>query len=101
MQKHGLKLLFLLPFMAACSATGPQVRTETVEVRVPVFVALPEAMTAPPAEPAAPLPACVDRGQPTLCNEQMVSWLEDLRAWGRGMAGQLREIRERQPERAP
>lgn len=101
MRTHGLLLLFLPLSIAACSAKGPQVRTEVVEVKVPVFVALPDALTEPAAEPSAPLPACVDRGQPTLCNDQLVSWLEDLQLWGRGIAGQLRDVRVLQPKPRP
>ena len=99
MRNRGLLLPFLLAFTACSSSRGPLVRTETVEVKVPAPVQVSATLTAVPVEPAAPAPACVDRGQPTLCNEQAASWLSDLRAWGRGLAEQLRAIEAAHGER--
>lgn len=97
MRNDGLKLLCLLLLLTGCSATQercePIVRTETVEVEVPVFVALPEAMTAPVAEPVAP--------GGTMTNEALVDWLEALRAALREANAKLAGVRSKQPGEAP
>ena len=74
---------------------------ETVEKRVPVYVAMPEEVTADVPEPAEPSLNCVDRGRATLCNEDLAEWIEQLRAWGAGLRGQLAKVRGLQGERVP
>jgi hypothetical protein len=95
MRNDGLKLLCLLLLLTGCSATPkrcePIVRTETVEVDVPVFVALPEALTAPVAEPDAPSGG-------VMTNEDLVDWLEALRAALREANSKLAAVRSKQPE---
>jgi hypothetical protein len=71
---------------------------ETVEVEVPVFVPLSEPLTLGEPEPRAPAYACIDRGEATLCNEQMAQWFEDVRDWGRRGWQRVEEIRRLQPE---
>lgn len=97
MRKHGLMLLCLLPFLAACKGRIEYVR-ETVEVEVPVFVPLSEPLTLAEPEPRAPAYGCIDRGEATLCNEQFVQWFEDVRNWGRRGWQRVEEIRRLQPE---
>lgn len=99
MRNNGAILACLLLCSVGCASKAPILRTDTVEVQVPVFVALPESLTEIQPEPPAPMPACTDAetGEATLCNEQFVEWFESVRAWGRVMAGQLIEIRGRQP----
>lgn len=78
---------------------------ETVEVRVPVYVAMPDEVTADAPEPAEPALNCVDRGRATLCNEDLAEWIEQLRAWAEGLRGQLAKVRDLQervnPEARP
>lgn len=73
-------------------------RTETVEVQVPVLVALDPRLTATPPEPPAPPARCRDAaGRTTVCHKDEADWIDALRAWGRGLYNQLVEIRELQP----
>lgn len=59
--------------MTAC-ASDPAVRTETVEVKVPVVVSVPDALVE--QEPEPQLPAEV-------VNEDLAELIEQLKAWGR------------------
>jgi len=97
MRNDGLKLLCLLLLLTGCSATPkrcePIVQTETVTVQTPVFVPLPEALTAPVAEPVAPGVA--------MTNEDLVDWLEALRAALREANAKLAGVRSKQPGEAP
>ena len=80
--------------LTGCSATTePIIRTETVDVQVPVYVALPDALTAPVAEPVAPGVA--------MTNEDLVDWLEALRAALREANAKLAGVRSKQPGEAP
>lgn len=80
---RGAVLACLLASLASC-ANKPIVRTETVEVKVPVVVGVPATLTAVRPEPTLPA------GEVT--NDDMVQLIDALKAWGRGMVGQLREI---------
>jgi len=73
-----------------CASKEPLVRTETVEVKVPVYVRLDPKLTAVPAEPDLPA------GPVT--NDDIASLVDALRAWGRDMAGKLRKIEGLQPK---
>jgi hypothetical protein len=97
MRAHGLALLCLLPLLAACQGRIEYVR-ETVEVEVPVFVPLSEPLTLGEPEPRAPAYGCIDRGEATLCNEQLAQWFEDVRDWGRRGWQRVEEIRRLQPK---
>lgn len=92
MLHRGAVLLFLAWSLTSC-ATKPAVRTETVTVERPVVVAVPAALTRVPAEPQLPA------GEIT--NDDLADLIERLRAWGRGMAGQLREIGGLGPSEKP
>jgi hypothetical protein len=98
MRARGLTLLCLLPLLAACQGRIEYVR-EPVEVQVPLFVPIAEPLTLVEPEPRAPQYGCVDRGEATLCNEQLVQWFEDVRAWGRRGWQRVEEIRRLQPEK--
>jgi len=90
-------LLCLLPWLAGCQGRIEYVR-EPVEVLVPLFVPIAEPLTLVEPEPAAPAFGCIDRGEATLCNEQLVQWFEDVRDWGRRGWLRVEEIRQLQPE---
>lgn len=75
--------------LGACASREPLIRTETVEVKVPTYVALDKKLTAVPDEPDLPA------GPVT--NDDVASLVDALRAWGRDMAGKLREIEKLQP----
>lgn len=63
------------------------------------YVALRPGLTATTPEPDAPERRCRDlRGAPTVCHRDELNYLDALRAWGRGMAKQLREIAGLQPQ---
>lgn len=103
MRNDGLKLLCLLLLLTGCSATPkrcePIVQTETVEVEVPVFVPLPDALTAPVAEPAAPVRATRDpAGRLTINNDQSTDWLEQWKAALSEANDKLAQILSRQPK---
>jgi hypothetical protein len=73
----GLILAFLL---TSCGASRP-VRTELVEVPVEVRVALPPELTAPEPRPARPPLKCRDAaGKATLCERDLVNWLNSYDA---------------------
>lgn len=85
-------------WLAACGATQPIVRTEVVEVRVPVYVPLDPALTADLPEPAPPAWRCQDgAGRPSVCNRDHVNYTEALRTWGRKLRAKLERVRELQP----
>jgi hypothetical protein len=92
-----LMLACLVLLLASCGREI--VRTQTVEVPVPTPVALDSRLTTLPPEPSAPGMQCVDAAlQPTVCNEDAMSYLDTVRAWGRKLYNQLREIAELQPK---
>lgn len=95
MRGNGLLLLCLAVSLTGCSGRSEVIR-ETVEKRVPVYVAMPEEVTADVPEPAAPELRCMDRGRATLCNDDLAEWIEQLRAWGNGLRGQLAKVRDLQ-----
>lgn len=88
---HGAALACLLGSSQGC-ATKPVVRTETVEVKVPVLVRVPAELTRVDAEPRLPA------GEIT--NDALADFVEQLRAWGRGLAGKLRKVEALQPKGA-
>ena len=98
MRANGLLLLCLVGSLIGCSGRVEVVR-ETVEVAVPVRVPLPAELLVIDPEPEPPELACLDRGRPTLCNEDLAEWLEQLRAWGEAGWSRVRKVAELQPER--
>lgn len=80
---RGAALAFLLASLTSC-AGKEIVRTQTVEVKVPVTVPVDERLTNVAPEPKVPA------GQ--LVNDDMAEVIKALQAWGRGLAKQLREI---------
>lgn len=73
---HGLASLCLLLSLTSCGANKPRnVRTETVEVKVPVFVDVPAPLAAQELEPQLPA------GE--LVTDDLVDLIDELRAWGR------------------
>lgn len=90
-------LLCLLPWLTSCSHNGP-VRTETVEVKVPVLVTLDPALTTREPEPAPPARRCKDAaGRATVCNGVLAEAIDALRAWGRRGWARVDAIRALQP----
>ena len=66
---------------------------------MPVAAPLDPRLTTAAPEPGVPGNACTDAaGRPTICNEGLLGYIDALRAWGRGMAAQLREIAALQPD---
>lgn len=51
---------------------------------MPVIVPVPRELTDVPAEPSLPAGS--------LTNDDLASYVDGLRAWGRGLAGKLRKI---------
>ncbi|MDQ8050708.1 hypothetical protein [Luteibacter sp.] len=90
---RGAALLSLPLLCVACKTCEPVVRTETVEVKVPVLVRLDPKLTARPAEPR------LKAGPVT--NDDLANLIDELRAWGRGLAGKLAKIEGLQPKEAP
>lgn len=86
-------LLFPILWLAGCGTCEPLTRTETVEVKVPVLVRLDPKLTERPAEPR------LKAGPVT--NDDLANLIDELRAWGRGLAGKLREIQKLQPKAVP
>lgn len=74
-------------------ATKPIIRTETVEVKVPVITPVPAELTRVQPEPALPA------GEVT--NEDLVELIGQLRAWGRDANARLRKIAELGAEAGP
>lgn len=85
---RGLAPAFLLLSLTACG-TKPAVRTQLVEVQVPVYVPVPDELTEPEPEPVLP-------ADPT--NADLADYADALRAWGRAAYGKLRRIRGLQPQ---
>lgn len=85
---RGAACLFLLAFLPAC-ASKPTTRTETVEIRVPVYVPVPVELTAEVAEP-------VLAAEPT--NADLADWVDALKAALREANARLREVAGLQPE---
>lgn len=64
--------------------------------------ALDPRLTRTKPEPPAPPRQCRDdNGKATVCNRALPDQIDALRAWGRGMAAQLREIQALQPKEPP
>lgn len=80
---RGAALACLLASLTSC-AGKTVVRTETVEVKVPVTVPVEARLTKVPPEPKVPAG--------TLINDDLVEAIKALQAWGRGLAKQLGEI---------
>lgn len=76
----GLLLLCAALFLTGCNTGKVVTRTEMVEVPRRQYVDLPPELTADVPEPAKPSPACVVDGKPTLCNKQLLDWIDALRA---------------------
>jgi hypothetical protein len=99
----------LLAFLPAC-ASKPTTRTETVEIRVPVYVPVPAELTREVAEPKLPadMPAYWREYSKGSCpreaasgpvlNCAFVDWADALRAALRAANGKLRELAGLQPE---
>ena len=84
--------------LTSCSPDNQLIRTETVEVQVPVTVPLDKAMTRRTAEPASPDRKCKDaNGVRSVCGEDLASYVIALRRWGRAMYNQLGAILAVQP----
>jgi hypothetical protein len=68
-------------------------------VKVPAYKALDHKLTDVAAEPGNPPRKCKDyrTDKPTVCNEDTMRYIDALRAWGRSLASQLREIAGLQP----
>ena len=80
--RRGAASVCLTLLLASCAGTA--VRTETVVVEKPVIVSVPADLTRIPPEPTLPAGP--------LTNEDIVQHVDDLRAWGRSMAEQLRQV---------
>lgn len=74
-----------IALLPAC-ATKPIVRTETVEVKVPVIVPVPAELTRPAREPKLP--------DGEITNEDMAEFAEQLKAALRDANSRLRKIAE-------
>ena len=74
-------MCLLLPLTSCGKAI---LRTETVDVEKPVIVPVPPTLTHVDPEPALP------PGE--LTNDDLADMIDRLRAWGRGLAGKLRQI---------
>ena len=88
-----------MSLLASCGATKPAlVRTETVEVKVPVYVALDEKLLVVAPEPATPPLNCLDsKNRKTVCHKDEANYIDAIRAWGRALAGQVDAIKDLQP----
>lgn len=87
--------------LVACGPLRPFVRTEVIEVKVPAWVPLDEALTSEIDEPRAPPARCRDkRGNITVCNRELANDNGALRTALRQANGKLRKIRELQPTSA-
>lgn len=82
--------------LTACSPGRVVTRTEVVEVPRRQYVPMPAELTADVQAPAKPAPQCVESGKPTLCNSQLMDWIDDLRAAIGISSDRLRAIRELQ-----
>lgn len=77
----------LLAFLSACASKGTT-RTETVEIRVPVYVPVPGQLTEQVAEPVLAADAT---------NADLADWADALKAALRQANGKLREVAGLQP----
>ena len=91
MLRRGAALACLLVSLTSC-ANKPIVRTETVEVKMPVIVEVPRELTRTAPEPQLPADAT---------NDDLADYVDALKAWGRGMVKQLQEIAGLAPEASP
>lgn len=86
----------MLTSLAACREGA--VRTETVEVKVPVYVALDPRLTALEPLPARPQDRCVDTlGRATICNRDHAEWTNAYDAALRRINARMAEIAGLQP----
>lgn len=75
------------------------VKTDTVEVEVPVQKRLPERLITVEPEPKKPPLNCRDAsGRKTVCHKDEANYIDAVRAWGRVLAGKIREIAGLQPK---
>lgn len=86
---RGAVLLFLLLWLPGC-ANKPVVRTETVTVKVPVQVALDKRLTEQEPEPKL--------AGNVVTNDDLTSYIDALKAWGRAGWGRVKKIAELQPK---
>ena len=78
------------------------VKTQIVEVPVETQVTLDPALTAQEPEPARPADRCVDaQARPTICNKDLIDWLNAYAAALRRINGRMLEIFGLQPKAAP
>ena len=73
-------------------------RTEVVEVPRRQYVPLPPDLTAGVTLPPKPQPKCVQNNAPTLCNGQLVDYVDLLLAFGEGLNDRLAAIRKIEAE---
>lgn len=85
----GLLPAFALLFLTGCGQTRVVTKVEQVEVRVPMMVALPADLTARCVEPADPAKPATNAAHATYTRE--------LQSAFKQCAGQVDEIRDRQP----
>jgi hypothetical protein len=84
--------------LAACGQDRTVVKTEYVDRVVETQKTLDPKLTHHDAEPAGPAQKCKDaEAKPTVCGRDLANYIDDLRAWGRGMAKQLDAILGLQP----
>lgn len=84
--------------LAGCRHTPVTPETVFVDRVVETQVALDPRLTTGTAAPAIPLFRCRDAdGRRSVCNEDMLDYLEALRAWGLNGQSALTKIRELQP----
>ena len=86
---RGLLLASLTLCLPACGSK-PAVKPEAVEVRVPVYVALPAALTEPVAEPMLPAGG--------LTNRDLADYADALREALQHANGKLARVRALQPK---
>lgn len=83
-------MLWCLILSCGACATKPIVRTETVEVKVPVYVAIDQRLTTQEAEPKL--------AGNVVTNDDLAAYVDALKAWGRAAYGKLAKIAELQPQ---
>ena len=97
-----LMLVCLASLLSSCGPVKtppPDVRTEVVEVKQASYVALSPGLLRTVPEPDAPQRRCRDtRAQPTVCHRDELNYIDALRAWGRGLVKQVKEIAGLQPQ---
>ncbi len=77
-----------LPILLTSCANQPAIRTQTVSVNVPVYVALPATLTAPVVFPGFPT---------TVTNASLADYILSLQASLKQANGQLSKIQSLQP----